>query len=141
MFNEATAIFPSTYMHYKNSASPPPLGREYNSHYVQAITREAERVNANRGPTRKPLKVLPWVWFRYISDHRTLLEAADMQTALAGPGVAGADGVLFYEDGLSWGPSTSQKTQRATVQAYIEKVVGPIATQLYGNQSYLKPLV
>ena len=62
---------------------------------MQAITREAERVNAQRGLGRKKLKVLPWVWYRYISDHVTLLEPVDMRTALAGPGLAGADGVLI----------------------------------------------
>lgn len=62
MFDIATAIYPSTYMHYNASSSPAPLGKDYNPQYVQAITREAERVNANRGPTQKKLKVLPWVW-------------------------------------------------------------------------------
>jgi hypothetical protein len=77
--------------------SPAPLGKQYNTNYVQAITREAERVNAQRGLGRKKLKVLPWVWYRYISDHVTLLEPVDMHTALAGPALAGADGVLFCE--------------------------------------------
>ena len=84
-------------MHYNASDSPAPLGKNYNTEYVQAITREAERVNAQRGPSRKKLKVLPWVWYRYIFDHVTLLEPADIHTALAGPGLAGADGVLFCE--------------------------------------------
>eukprot|EP01048_Picozoa_sp_COSAG05_P012599 COSAG05_NODE_1275_length_5306_cov_1.982719_3_plen_201_part_00 len=132
MFNISTALFPSTYMHYKGSASPPP-GRSYNTEYVEAIVREAQRVNTNRGADKGMVKVLPWVWYRYISDHKTLLEPEDMHTALASPGIARADGVLFYEDGLSWGPSAAQKAQNALVQAYIDEVVGPTATQLYGG--------
>jgi hypothetical protein len=97
MFNISTALFPSTYMHFSADTSPPPLGKHYNAEYVAAITREAERVNSNRGEGEKKIKVLPWIWYRYISDHRTLLEPADMKTALAGPGDAGADGVLFCE--------------------------------------------
>jgi len=94
---------------------------------------EAQRVNANRGPARKKLRVLPWVWYRYLSNHVTLLEPADMRTALAGPGLAGADGVLFYEDGLGWGPSPKQRADNAVVQTYIDRVLGPTAEALYGG--------
>jgi len=139
MFDASTAIFPSTYMHY-NSTTCRTVGgynastcATYNLRYVEAITREAQRVNAARGPGRKKLKVLPWVWYRYISDHLTLLEPADMHTALAGPGLAGADGLLFYEDGLSWGPSPKQKAENKIDQEFIDEVVGPTAEALYGK--------
>ena len=57
-------------MHGNASSAPPPLGKDFNNQYVRASTREAERVNANRktaagGPAPK-IKVLPWVWYRYI---------------------------------------------------------------------------
>jgi hypothetical protein len=137
MFDASTALYPSTYMHGNASSAPLPLGKDFNNQYVQAIVREAERVNANRktatgGPAPK-IKVLPWVWYRYIYK-QTLLEPADMHTALAGPGIAGADGVLFYEDGLSWGPSPAQRSHNKAVQAFVDSVVGPVATKLYAGR-------
>ena len=129
MFDEQTALFPSTYMHYTQDGSPPPLNASYNTHFVEAITREALRVNGNR-PTGLPsAPVLPWVWYRYISDHTKLLLPADMHTALAGPGAVGAHGVLVYEDGIAQvGEPLHLKTQ-----AYIDTVLGPTATSLYGK--------
>eukprot|EP01050_Picozoa_sp_SAG11_P032061 SAG11_NODE_10237_length_845_cov_0.789544_1_plen_146_part_00 len=132
LFNASTALFPSTYMHFNQSASPPPLGRAYNSAYVRAITKEAERVVAARGRGRR-IKVLPWVWYRYIYKE-TLLEPADVHTALAGPGAAGADGVLLYEDGLSNpGAHPGWQAERARVQHFVDTVLGPTATALYGR--------
>ena len=130
MFDEQTALFPSTYMHYSAEDSPPPLNASYNTHYVRAITREALRVNANRPAGLASAPVLPWVWYRYIST-RTLLLPEDMHTALAVPGEAGASGVLAYEDG------TAQvgEPKHAATQAYIDKVLGPTATALYGGRA------
>jgi len=119
---------------------------------VRAITREALRVNANRPAGLASAPVLPWVWYlsatrhhisvdlicfrfcrsryRYIST-RTLLLPEDMHTALAVPGEAGASGVLAYEDG------TAQvgEPKHAATQAYIDKVLGPTATALYGGRA------
>ena len=44
----------------------------YNTEFVEAIVTEAQRVNGNRPTGRVP--VLPWVWYRYIYDHTTLLQ-------------------------------------------------------------------
>ena len=68
--------------------------------------------------------------YRYIST-RTLLLPEDMHTALAVPGEAGASGVLAYEDG------TAQvgEPKHAATQAYIDKVLGPTATALYGGRT------
>jgi hypothetical protein len=115
-----------------------------NSAYVRAIVREAERVNANRrtagGAPAERIKVLPWVWYRYLrfgtTEKKSMLAPRDMHSALAGPGIAGADGVLFYEDGASWGPSPTQQAQRAVVQGYIDTVVGPTATALYHTPAF-----
>ena len=54
-----------------------------------------------------------------------------MHTALAVPGEAGASGVLAYEDG------TAQvgEPKHAATQAYIDKVLGPTATALYGGRA------
>lgn len=130
MFNEQTALFPSTYMHYTQDGSPPPLNASYNIQYVEAITREALRVNSNRPAGMASAPVLPWVWYRYLFDHSTLLLPADMHTALAGPGVVGASGVLMYEDGSA---QVGEPKHLAT-QAYIDAVIGPTATSLYGEQ-------
>lgn len=129
MFNEQTALFPSTYMHYTQDSSPPPLNASYNIQYVEAITREALRVNDNRPSGLASAPVLPWVWYRYIFDHSTLLLPADMHTALAGPGLVGANGVLMYEDGSA----QVGEPKHTETQAYIDTVLGPTATSLYGK--------
>ena len=87
-------------------------------------------MNANRPAGLASAPVLPWVWYRYIST-RTLLLPEDMHTALAVPGEAGASGVLAYEDG------TAQvgEPKHAATQAYIDKVLGPTATALYGGRA------
>ena len=65
-------------------------------------------------------------------DHTTLLEPEDIHIALAGPGIAGADGVLVYEDGVAQkGEPLHDATQRM-----IDTVFGPTATELYGRPSY-----
>ena len=53
----------------------------------------------------------------------------DVHIALAGPGIAGADGVLVYEDGVA------QKGEplHDVTQEMIETVFGPVATALYGD--------
>ena len=47
----------------------------------------------------------------------------DMHTALADPGLAGADG-------KNWGASPAQQAERSVVQWYIDTVAGPSATKL-----------
>ena len=119
-------------MHYNRSASPP-LGRSYNAEWVRSILREAERVNANRGSELGRIPILPWVWYRYLngnySSYTSLLQPVDMHTALAEPGIAGADGVLVYEDGAA------QEGMPMFVETdeYMQEVLGPIAAALYGS--------
>ena len=80
-----------------------------NSAYVRAIVREAERVNANRrtagGAPAERIKVLPWVWYRYLrfgtTEKKSMLAPRDMHSALAGPGTRGSNDV-----GVRAGPGT-----------------------------------
>ena len=68
-------------------------------------------------------------------DHTTLLEPEDIHIALAGPGIAGADGVLVYEDGVAQkGEPLHDATQRM-----IDTVFGPTATELYGSRPGYSP--
>jgi hypothetical protein len=120
IYDISDALYPSTYMHYNGSRT------HNNSHYVQTLVREAERVNANRktaaGTHAPRIKVLPWVWYRYLrfgsTEKKSLLAPQDMHTALEEPGLAGADGILLYEDGASWGPSPAQKAANIVVQVW-----------------------
>ena len=166
MYNTSTALFPSTYMHFNQSASPPP-GRTYNRQIVNAIVAEAERVNSNRGTELGRIPVLPWVWYRYLGGNYTstsslmlpvshalhiqntlfhitshqydlfiylrvvycIVSQEDMHTALAEPGIAGADGVLVYEDGAA----QPGMPMFAVTEGYMQTVFGPIATALYGS--------
>ena len=52
-----------------------------------------------------------------------------MHTALAEPGIAGADGVLVYEDGAA----QPGMPMFAVTEGYMQTVFGPIATALYGS--------
>ena len=52
-----------------------------------------------------------------------------MHTALAEPGIAGADGVLVYEDGAA----QPGMPMFAVTERYMQTVFGPIATALYGS--------
>ena len=132
MVNESTALYPSTYMRFKGSSS------YNNTDYVRDIMHEARRVSAKRG--KQPytggdrLSIMPWVWYRYggesnFSSPDSLLLQADMHTALEVPSTSGADGLMLYEDGAAQpGMGTFNVTQ-----AYMEAVLGPIATALYGG--------
>ena len=139
IYDASTALFPSTYLHYNGSAA------HNNSAFVQTVVSEAQRVNYKRtnasgAPATKMAKILPWIWYRYdrlgSAEHASLVSPLDMYTALAAPGIAGADGVLLYEDGKSWGNSPAQKAEKAMVQAYVDTVVGPTAAALYGMNYY-----
>ena len=138
MYNASTALFPSTYMHFNRSASPPP-GRSYNRKLVQSIVAEAERVNNQRGAELGRVPVLPWVWYRYLggnySSASSLMLPEDMHTALAEPSIAGADGVLVYEDGAA----QPGMPMFALTERYMQTVFGPVATTLYGGEELLVP--
>jgi hypothetical protein len=130
MVNESTALYPSTYMHFRHTTA----NSYNNSRYVRDIMREAKRLGAkrgNRGGSR--INIMPWVWYRYEGQTSpdSLLLRADMHTALAVPSAAGADGLMLYEDG---GAQPGMSTFGMT-QAYMETVLGPIATALYGGAS------
>jgi hypothetical protein len=58
MFDASTALYSSTYMHGNASSAQLPLGEDFNNQYVRAITREAERVNANRRCDEPPEYVI-----------------------------------------------------------------------------------
>ena len=65
-----------------------------------------------------------------LSSPDSLLLQADMHTALEVPSTSGADGLMLYEDG---GAQPGMGTFDMT-QAYMEDVLGPIATALYGGR-------
>jgi hypothetical protein len=71
LFDEQTALFPSTYMHFNTSGDETSrlyglAQPQYNTEYVEAIVTEAQRVNGNRPKNLGRVPVLPWVWYRYI---------------------------------------------------------------------------
>jgi|EP01047_Picozoa_sp_COSAG01_P059654 hypothetical protein len=139
MFNASTALFPSTYMHFNQSGSPPP-GLSYNRQFVQSVVAEAERVNNQRGTQLGRVPILPWVWYRYLggdySSTSSLMLPEDVHTALAEPGAAGADGVLVYEDGAA----QPGMPMFAPTERYMQTVFGPVATALYGGAEKLNTL-
>lgn len=71
--------------------------------------------------------------YRYLrgnySSTTSLLRPPDMHTALAEPSLAGADGILVYEDG---GAQPGMPMFSAT-EAYMQRVLGPVAQALYGS--------
>ena len=129
MVNESTALYPSTYMHFRHTAA----SSYDNTEYVRDIMRETQRLSANRGKQRGRISIMPWVWYRYeganYSSPDSMLLPADMHTALAVPGASGADGLMLYEDG---GAQPGMQNFNIT-QAYMETVLGPVATALYGG--------